>query len=252
MTYAGLTTADKGALLDAKARGAEWVARDLSTTLWGYDTKPHKCKFMGEYETWTIDDENFVLGAIDIDDDVLQFIQWSDAEPVNIDLALAQIAGAVSERLTLENSYGEDGKSCEDCEFFGEPNGCNREDGACDAYTNHQDLYQRLFDIESILYDADGNEVISLEELAQLLQDKREGRVVVLPVKQALQAYRLRELAEAEQMGRLVIRPDCAVCKLRIATEGHPNCGYEQSCSGKKRASFFEPLAATEPKGDAT
>ena len=63
---------------------------------------------------------------------------------------------------------------------------------------------------------------------------------------------RLRELAEAEREGRLVIRPDCAVCKFRIATEGHPNCGYEQFCSGKKRASFFEPLAATDPKGDAT
>ena len=34
--YNGLTTADKGALLDAKARGAEWVARDKDDELVGF------------------------------------------------------------------------------------------------------------------------------------------------------------------------------------------------------------------------
>jgi len=42
MTYAGLTTADKGALLDAKERGDNWAARDSSERLMTYPSKPFK------------------------------------------------------------------------------------------------------------------------------------------------------------------------------------------------------------------
>lgn len=85
MTYAGLTTADKGALLDAKARGANWIARDENFVLGEFIEKPNKGDkyWIGQSydENWGVDDDN-----------VLKFIKWSDAEPVNIDLALAQIA----------------------------------------------------------------------------------------------------------------------------------------------------------------
>ena len=86
MTYAGLTTADKGALLDAKARGAEWVARDENGAMYGYVKKPVK---LNRNHHWVNTGGNdwWLLA-----NDSLLFIQWSDAEPVNISLALAQIA----------------------------------------------------------------------------------------------------------------------------------------------------------------
>lgn len=86
MTYAGLTISDKPALMDAKALGAKWVARDKDTSLFGYVNKPKKLtrsriwKYCGEHD-W-----------VRLIDSTLPFIQWSDAEPVNIDLAIAQIA----------------------------------------------------------------------------------------------------------------------------------------------------------------
>lgn len=88
MTYAGLTTADKGALMDAKAIGAEWVARDqYHNRIWGYKDKPTKYENM-----WAIDGDNPPFGSIDVGKTEFDFVQWSDTEPVNIDLALAQIA----------------------------------------------------------------------------------------------------------------------------------------------------------------
>ena len=90
--YNGLTTADKGALLDAKARGAEWVAREKNGALWGYKSKPRKMAVhKTRYETWS-SDGSVLGGIVDVEDSNLRFIQRDDAEPVNIDLALAQIA----------------------------------------------------------------------------------------------------------------------------------------------------------------
>lgn len=92
MTYAGLTTADKPALLDAKARGAEWVAREKNGALWGHKSKPRRMAVHEtRYETWS-SDGSVLGGIVDVENSNLRFIQWSDAEPVNIDLALAQIA----------------------------------------------------------------------------------------------------------------------------------------------------------------
>ena len=81
--YNGLTTADKDALLDAKQNGAEWIARDENGMICGYATKPSKYNRTGEWYT----DDGFELIT-----KLLKFIKWSDHEPVNIDLALAQIA----------------------------------------------------------------------------------------------------------------------------------------------------------------
>ena len=90
--YNGLTTADKGALLDAKARGAEWVARDEDEELVGFRRKPKRYIDMeSTSDHWErTESENYFIAMPN--DEPLQFIQWSDPDPVNIDLALAQIA----------------------------------------------------------------------------------------------------------------------------------------------------------------
>ena len=85
--YAGLTIADKTALEDAKARGAEWVARDENERLMIYQEKPFKDTDL--LNMWLLCSPSF---AIEVEYDALYFIQWYDAEPVNIDLALSQIA----------------------------------------------------------------------------------------------------------------------------------------------------------------
>ena len=108
MTYAGLTTADKGALLDAKARGAEWVAREKNGALWGYKSKPRKMAVHEtRYETWS-SDGSVLGGIVDVEDGNLRFIQWNDAEPVNIDLALAQIAKMEMDRKTIDDAATDD------------------------------------------------------------------------------------------------------------------------------------------------
>lgn len=81
--YNGLTTADKPALMDAKARGAEWVARDENQAVNGWKEKPSK-----QCYAWRDGEVYFYIGC----GDTLRFIRWSDTEPVNIDLAFAQIA----------------------------------------------------------------------------------------------------------------------------------------------------------------
>ena len=106
MTYAGLTTADKPALLDAKARGAEWVARDEDEELVGFRRKPKRYIDMeSTSDHWErTESENYFITMPS--DEPLQFIQWSDAEPVNIDLALAQIAEMESKQTEHYNRVG--------------------------------------------------------------------------------------------------------------------------------------------------
>jgi len=123
--YNGLTTADKGALLDAKARGAEWVARDKDDELAAFRLKPQKYVDMelnsDHWERTQFGNYFIVMPS----DEPLQFIQWSDPEPVNIDLALAQIA-------EMESKEKPDG--CEYCATNGTiwsrfTSVCYRQDG---------------------------------------------------------------------------------------------------------------------------
>jgi hypothetical protein len=83
--YNGLTIADKDALLDAKAKGANYIARDKDNDVRAFIEKPVKTEtyWMGKSfnENWWIEDNS-----------VLKFIQWSDTEPVHIDIAIAQVA----------------------------------------------------------------------------------------------------------------------------------------------------------------
>ena len=89
--YNGLTTADKGALLDAKARGAEWVARDTNNDLYGYAVEPIDDIDYG----WTTP---FIGNVITINAESMKFVALH--EKINIDLALAQIAEMESKPLT--------------------------------------------------------------------------------------------------------------------------------------------------------
>lgn len=81
--YNGLTTADKGALLDAQKFGARWIARDWNNCICGYYNRPNKTDM--RVWSWT----GLMHG---MNEKSLEFVKWEDAEPVNIDLALAQIA----------------------------------------------------------------------------------------------------------------------------------------------------------------
>ena len=81
--YNGLTIADKPALEEAQARGAEWVARDSDNDLYGYAVEPIDDVNYG----WTIP---FIGNVITINSELMKFVLHH--EKVNIDLALAQIA----------------------------------------------------------------------------------------------------------------------------------------------------------------
>jgi len=89
--YAGLTTADKGALLDAKKYG-KWIAKDASGTLYAYRNKPVKKSLIGGWYDMTWVALKWIY---------ISFIHWDDDEPVNIDLALAQIAEMESKAETI-------------------------------------------------------------------------------------------------------------------------------------------------------
>lgn len=95
MTYEGLTISEKPALLDAKARGAEWVARDEDGQLSGFEIKPSKMIDPDCIPSWwsrwqkNLDSTGWIMIENEF---LLPFVKWSDAEPMNIDLALAQIA----------------------------------------------------------------------------------------------------------------------------------------------------------------
>ena len=90
MTNAGLTISDKPALLDAKARGAEWIACDKQDVTWIYKEQPYK-----GFSQW-------MAMAIDSIPN-LPYCRWRDTEPVNIDLALAQIAEMESAEKPMTN-----------------------------------------------------------------------------------------------------------------------------------------------------
>lgn len=157
MTYAGLTTADKPALLDAKARGAEWVARDKDDELVGFRLKPQKYVDMelniDHWERTQAGNYFIVMPS----DESLKFIQWSDAEPVNIDLALAQIAEMESKTETNEK--------CPICEY--EISGCQ-----CiysgSAHPDRNDKRRVVFDHLYLLSPMQLQHVISLEKHWQI------------------------------------------------------------------------------------
>ena len=108
----------------------------------------------------------------------------------------------MSERLTKRKDYG--------C-------ACWNGDQNLVTHRRYSKMLEALAQYEDAIFDADGNEVISLD--------------------------RLRELASAEREELIYILPDCKTCANK---EGNRTCGV---CVGKTinyQNSFYEPLAAAD------
>jgi len=90
MTYAGLTTADKGALLDAEEIGVEWIVRDYTNELWGFDKKPRKRKCDNGGFLYCHSLDNCDLGASPLDADTLLFIP-RESKPISVSASLRKI-----------------------------------------------------------------------------------------------------------------------------------------------------------------
>ena len=154
MTYAGLTTADKPALLDAKARGAEWVARDeFMGEINGFIGMPRRER-ADKY--WLQPTGTSWNQTIPIDKENLQFVQWENPEPVNIDLALAQIA-----EMELTTNSTPLNEKCPICEYT--ISGCQ-----ClysgSAHPDRHDKRRVVLDHLYLLSPAQVQHVISLEK----------------------------------------------------------------------------------------
>ena len=145
--YAGLTTADKGALLDAKARGAEWVAREYKGMVCGFSCEPT----INSYGQW-MGSGKFMIGYMS----VLKFVEPL-YNPVNIDIALAQIAEMKSKT--------EMNEKCPICEY--EISGCQ-----ClysgSAHPDRNDKRRVVFDHLYLLSPMQLQHVISLEKHWQI------------------------------------------------------------------------------------
>ena len=147
--YSGLTTADKGTLLDVKARGAEWIAADQDATIWAYYSKPYK---RAGSNGWGSDGIGFAIGVANENN-----LSFSDPEPVNIDLALAQIAEMESAEKPNEK--------CPICEYA--ISGCQ-----ClysgSAHPDRNDKKRVVFDHLYLLSPMQLQHVISLEKHWQI------------------------------------------------------------------------------------
>ena len=111
----------------------------------------------------------------------------------------------MSERLTKRKDYG--------C-------ACWNGDQNLVTHRRYSEMLEALAKYEDVIFDADGNEVISLA--------------------------RLRELAEAERENRLTVYryPNCYACPRLPKTNIWQNDEPCKSCRARA-------LAVTEPKGDA-
>lgn len=69
------------------------------------------------------------------------------------------------ERLTNNNSeeYDPEYDFCVGCKYFGEPNGCNRWNGACGNYERFNEMYNRLEELEDKIMDGTLVEIGSYE-----------------------------------------------------------------------------------------
>ena len=110
----------------------------------------------------------------------------------------------MSERLTKvmdDPSYGGCGgvilAKCENCTT--RLSSCYEEDCGKQNEAN-----QKLEIIENMLYDADGNEVISLDRLRELTDAERDGCVVALPFKIGDKAYWITHFGKMKASGIVV------------------------------------------------
>ena len=133
----------------------------------------------------------------------------------------------MSERLTkrdFENDF------CHDCEYYGEPNGCNRSQGTCLPYDWCQEAWDKLAaheDIGTVEKVADYKKVAT-EKLNDIVVISNWVEYTEEEVRQGFVKF-----LQAEQEGRIL--PDCKKCK------------HENSCSIECIAcisSFSEEIAS--------
>ena len=113
-------------------------------------------------------------------------------------------AGAVSERLTKRKDHG--------C-------ACWNGDQNLVTLKRYSKMIEALAQYEDVIFDADGNEVISLARLRELAETERENRLTVHKYGNCNRCPTMR--------GKTILDEPCKSC-------------YDRA------------LAATEPKGDAT
>jgi hypothetical protein len=75
-------------------------------------------------------------------------------------------------RLTVWDFEGE---FCNQCSYYGEPNGCNKEHGQCEAYYRCLEIFDKL-----AAYEKTG---LAPARVAELAQVERDGRLAILPCK---------------------------------------------------------------------
>ena len=147
----------------------------------------------------------------------------------------------MSERLTKRKDYG--------C-------ACWNGDQNLTTHRRYLEMLDAMAKYEDVIFDADGNEVISLARLRELAEAERDGRLVVLPCKRGTTFFAVNKdrgyIYEQDYDYPEVI----LVENRRNGKSG--NRGYTFLDKGKKtkiylsRAEAERALAATEPKGDAT
>jgi len=103
-TNAGLTKADEPALLDAQEIGVEWIVRDYTNELWGYDKKPRKRKTENGGFLYCHSLDNCDLGASPLDAATMLFIP-RESKPISVSASLRKI-----ERMSNKNETQKDGK----------------------------------------------------------------------------------------------------------------------------------------------
>lgn len=116
-------------------------------------------------------------------------------------------------RLTNKNldEYNPEYDFCVGCEYFGEPNGCNRPNGTCGNYERFMETYNRLAELEDKLEDGElvskdwhDEQVLHLQEENARLE-KRNGALLI--EKDAMEANCIvlqKQLDEVKSIGTWV------------------------------------------------
>ena len=145
----------------------------------------------------------------------------------------------MSERLTWRNEQG--------VATFKRPVLCERCDeptwSICDE--SGENITERMCDLEDLLCDESGEEAISLEKLREIAEAEREGRVIVLPVKQGSRFY----AADAE-FGKIIEQD---FDEYEVTLLDNKGWGYSAFCRGKASRIFktkSEAVAALAEKGE--
>lgn len=138
---------------------------------------------------------------------------------------------------------------------FGAAYGVKKSNG---YYAGMQECLNKLYEIENIIFDADGNEIISLSRLRELAEAEREGRTVVLPCRVGDLIYDIR--GDGETGKRLLVphrvrsvyteQKDGGTVEWEMYVSDFAFRVTKNTQMYFTRAEAERALAATEPKED--